>query len=317
MARPQVLVYGFYGKGNVGDEAFKTAFAHLWPRIEFTFTDVIPGNAKGFDALWIGGGSLLESPIPRLSEVSLPLGFIGVGGTSVHPGLVPHLQKAKISVVRDTKTQAAWPTYAELGPDLTFGVQLDDDLIHYGTGTQVSVLLNDALRPDAGCAEFKRKAFEPFIREMSQACDELVHQGHEVVLIPMCVNRQTSDLILSREVLGRMNHSHGATILSGGERAVRYHIARSSFIISARLHGAIFAAQAGTPFVLIRSHDKMLGFLEDSGWKASVDYYGFTEEALDSAIESALQQRETREYVEGAWTRWRELSGLVERAFFS
>ena len=64
----QILVYCWAGHSNIGDELFKDAFWKLFPDHSFRFTDTIAEAHKGFDALFIGGGSFLEFPISGIDE---------------------------------------------------------------------------------------------------------------------------------------------------------------------------------------------------------------------------------------------------------
>jgi hypothetical protein len=67
-----VLVYGFYGKGNLGDDLFERAFCHLWPGISFSFTNEITRkHIDDFDVIFFGGGSFLYAPVNLQNNVSL------------------------------------------------------------------------------------------------------------------------------------------------------------------------------------------------------------------------------------------------------
>ena len=51
---------------------------------------------------------------------------------------------------------------------------------------------------------------------------------------------------------------------SGDPRRVHYLLASASYVVSARLHGLILAANAGTPYLGINYDPKVLGFLEET-----------------------------------------------------
>ena len=60
----KILVYGFYFKGNLGDDLFVDAFKALFPAFNFTFVDQISiSDLQDVDAVFIGGGSFLGDPI--------------------------------------------------------------------------------------------------------------------------------------------------------------------------------------------------------------------------------------------------------------
>jgi polysaccharide pyruvyl transferase WcaK-like protein len=82
-------------------------------------------------------------------------------------------------------------------------------------------------------------------------------------------------------------------------------------VLSARLHGCIFSALLGTPFVGISAHDKVKSFFEDLEWDNWADYYGLTQKSIQLAVEqmpSAAAMQSTRER---GFERWQELSVIV------
>src|ERR1700735_2324331 len=103
--KKQVLVFGFYDKANLGDQLFKDAFQFLFPELEFRFVDKITElSLIGIDAVFIGGGSLLDQPLmsdtgilPLFRRISaLPLFYIGVGAeTAIHQQHQNWMSKAK------------------------------------------------------------------------------------------------------------------------------------------------------------------------------------------------------------------------------
>jgi len=58
----KVVVLGFYGKANLGDEAFKTAFGIIFPDVEFTFvnSDKTDIDVSGYNAAICGAGNLVN-----------------------------------------------------------------------------------------------------------------------------------------------------------------------------------------------------------------------------------------------------------------
>src|ERR1700679_1183590 len=106
--KKQVLVFGFYDKANLGDQLFKDAFQFLFPELEFRFVDKLTElSLIGIDAVFIGGGSLLDQPlmttkISLFKQLSaLPLFYIGVGTeTDIHKQHQQWMSKGKLIAVR-------------------------------------------------------------------------------------------------------------------------------------------------------------------------------------------------------------------------
>src|SRR5271154_6998437 len=99
----KLLIHGWYGHQNIGDEAFRDSFRALFPEPEYTlkFTDQIPKDTSKYDALVVGGGSFLDQPIWRINEVQIPIAFVGVGLDGIHPDNQKALDRARIVVSRN------------------------------------------------------------------------------------------------------------------------------------------------------------------------------------------------------------------------
>src|SRR5271166_5036299 len=74
--RPHALVYGFYKTFphvNIGDHLFTHAFTHLFPDIDFQFTDHITvGMLRDTSIVIFGGGSFLDQA-PDISPAALEI----------------------------------------------------------------------------------------------------------------------------------------------------------------------------------------------------------------------------------------------------
>src|SRR5579885_2555646 len=105
--KPKVLVYGWYHKGNIGDDLFVEAFQHIFPEFDFTFTDVLTSHqVKDADAIFFGGGSFLhDAPISTDFALKLakqkPIFYIGVGvEAEIHPTHQELMRLARLIATR-------------------------------------------------------------------------------------------------------------------------------------------------------------------------------------------------------------------------
>src|ERR1017187_398929 len=104
MGKPNVYVFGWFSKGNLGDDSFKQAYLDLWGnRVNFTFSNEITPDVNSYDACFIGGGSFLDQPLHGSEHIKIPLGLIGVGiHDLIHPHNEPLLKNAKIIISRNS-----------------------------------------------------------------------------------------------------------------------------------------------------------------------------------------------------------------------
>lgn len=306
MGRKEVAVFGWYGNGNAGDESFKDCFRLLWPSINLTFCDKIPADVnERFDAIWIGGGSFLDVPIPNLSRVSIPMGFIGVGGGPAHPVNHDALQRAKIVIARDDEPL---PCKVEVAPDLGFCLPRRA-VAHSRKG--VAVLLNAFVVPNPDSAKWVHVAHEWFRWEMFSALKGLNEPIH---FYPMqsgqWIDDGTAAALIGAGVPNAFSH-----------KAMTYEditmaISKSRVVVTQRLHGIVYSMLTDTPCVVVSHHDKISRLCSQVGLDP-INYYGFFKNDFNLALASAGCVRGSAEYINGARRIWAELSGIVERTFFS
>ncbi len=108
---------------------------------------------------------------------------------------------------------------------------------------------------------------------LHRLADRLRAEGYEVVILGLQPG-------FDEPVLERF--SRFTRELAWDPRRVSYLLAQASYVVSVRLHGAILAAAAGTPFAGIAYDPKVAGFCQDAG-AACLDMPG-DPELLASAI---------------------------------
>lgn len=325
MGRKKVVAIGFYDKGNVGDEAFKAAFKTLFPLWDWTFRDQVPTNPNAYDAMVIGGGSVLDGFKLDLSGVTIPLGFIGVGlGEDPTGDLLVALQRAKVVVVRDRLSRQHYPA-ADYAPDLAFTNPFLGNPRPIGT-KKVAFFANDFMAAKEGSASWVGDAFNWFTHEAANTCQKLMESGYQITFMPMCIGG-IDDRRTAGAVIGRLKNpgTKNAAWLFGPregqtlEQTVHNVIAESDLVVTQRFHGMVYAAQAGKPFVAISSHDKFLGLATDMGWSAGlVDYYGYQTGRFLTASDWAQAQDLSRlkRFAEAARNAWSTMSATVEGKLF-
>lgn len=322
-SRKRVLVLGWYGKGNLGDEAFRASFPVLWPACDFTFADRVPPNVNdSYDAVMVGGGSFMDSAIPGITNVAIPMAFVGIGvGGDMNGEMRLALARAKVAVLRDQASLANLPfedfrNKALVAADLVYA----RDAWPKWTGEAdklVTILLSEHFAPRGpGCPEWVAASWRWFCRELAQVCDKLVVGGYRVEFSPMSAEPSWDDRRASAHVVSSMERAHKGTIIQHVDEGLLFErIARSSLVISQRLHGVIFSQAIGAPCLAIAGHDKVRGFCRDAE-VPHIDYFAMSAATIESTaviLMSPRAERQPNTYKLEAREKWRVASAVVAR----
>lgn len=329
MARKKILVIGWYNHGNVGDEAFKTAFQTLFPQFDFTF-DTRPHDDTNaaFDAVWVGAGSYLDEHVGGLAGITIPMGFIGIG-MNYQPGdlLLSKMALAKALVVRDSLTMKALTQAGlspVLAPDLAFANPVLANNPQPEKVKKAVVLMNDFFMPKMGGESWQTAAWGWFQHEFSRALQGLIDDGYTVSFVPMCQggidDRRPAGAVigyLPTEYQAKTEWVHSPGPNVPPEQVVHNAIAEADLVVTQRYHGMVFAAQMGKPFIAISGHDKVKGLAADMGWGGCMDYYGFSRFTFRGTrrIVSASDPAQLLNYARKAKEQWNALSGTIAAAF--
>jgi polysaccharide pyruvyl transferase WcaK-like protein len=283
-----ILVYGFYGKENLGDDLFQEAFRTIFPELTFTFTDHLTrAQVLASDAVFFGGGSMLDGALsieggawPVLLEK--PIFYIGVGAeTDIHKDHWELLGRAHLVAVRSsmgTDKLAGLPVITI--PDLVYSLAGPSE---EREPESVLVVPNIAVVPDGRDPYWKHSAWEFFRSEFSQFLDELIDQNFRITFLSMCRNEYLPDVGATFEILNRMRHRRTSMISDEIPKTAAEAISffsRFSVVVTQRFHGIVLADLAGTACVPIQHHDKLKS-------RTGVSYYGATKGALLDALERA------------------------------
>lgn len=309
MGRKVVGVFGWYGQKNIGDEAFCDSFRFLFPEYDFKFFNRIPSNLTEFDALMVGGGSFLDQKIPGLPDVQIPIAFVGVGITDVHPYNQPALDRAKIVVTRNHREP-----YLKAS-DLVFGQVAPPRQ----NPDRITIFLNNHFSPTHKSLEWQLRSWDWFSVEFAQACDRLVEKYNcNLHFLPMCTNPTIDDRRAASYVVDRMRHKQRIrNCLQAPTRdQIMDSISHSHLVISQRFHSLVFSILSGVPFVALNGHSKVEDLVSELGYGGIVDYYGFSMPKLWRAMEASTDIGKFHGYVESARTEWQDMSVRIKAALF-
>lgn len=317
LARKKVVVIGFYGKGNIGDEAFKSAFTNLLPECDLSFVDYVPGDINVvYDAAIIGGGNVLDNDWLKLGGVAIPISFIGISASVISEGHRQAIEKSKITIVRDKTTQNNIAS-SILMPDLAFALPQPSDVVHK-EDPHVIVLMNDHLRPRKGMAEYHTHAFNWFKHEFATCLDTVVNDYNlKIKFMCMSNNPKINDLASAQEIIKSMQRKDMVTFGLSTE-TVLGSLKSSRLVITQRYHGMIFATQQAHPFLAVSAHDKFRNYCDELPWSGYIDYYGFSKRGFLRALSDVAKENcgKLKKYSDNGRDSWTELSSTIKERLF-
>lgn len=296
---PKLLVLGWYGKGNLGDELMAESLTSLFEgKAELRFVDFVKiEDLLQCAGLIVGGGSILDSDamiddfaMMNLHDGSTPIFFVGVGAeTGIHHSFYPLVKMSKVFAYRDSSDAVRDLSRVHDSPvrvpDLAYAFLPNptDAVVRAGArSTKVKIIPNYEVVPKWDSAHWKHAAWSFFKSEFSQFLDELPASS-DVSFSCMCVNEKATDFGPAYELAGaskKFGNSHVSHMIRHSGL-----LGMSRVIITQRFHGAILAEITGVPYVMIGHHDKMKTLALKNG--IFVPYYGVTKRALSEAFKAA------------------------------
>lgn len=253
-----VLVYGWYNHGNIGDELFKEAYLTLFPEINFVFANHInKDNLANKDAVFIGGGSLLDGKPNFSAEIldQIPVYYLGVGDeTNIHPIHQKVLEKAKFIGVRNLNPKIPG---GEFIPDLVYALKPN---LSEKVAKSVLIIPNIELVPKWTDAQWKYSAWEYFKNQIAQFLDYLVENEYQVDFLAMCQNSTMNDHWAATEIINKMaRRSNKLKLISSSSdfSSVSKIVSSYESIITQRFHGIVAAEICQTSYLAICHHDKL------------------------------------------------------------
>jgi polysaccharide pyruvyl transferase WcaK-like protein len=284
----KALVYGWYHKGNVGDDLFEDAFHKLFPEFEFIFTDEITEELLSeTDAVFFGGGSFLFSA-PLIAENLLSklkkkkIFYIGVGAeTDIHPVHQDLIKIAKLVCIRsnDLEKISKLNSNVMLISDLVYFLQ-DSSLVKESENKTVLIFPNISVVPSYKDTYWKHTSWLYFKSEFVQALENIINAGWDIKFLSMCNNSKMNDAWTAHEIISHLDNRDRAIVVPTGNNfaEIAAEVSKHKIVITQRYHGIILSQLLRKPCVSIYHHDK----LKISSIKEvqSIPYYGINKDEL-------------------------------------
>jgi polysaccharide pyruvyl transferase WcaK-like protein len=297
----KVLVYGWYHQGNIGDDLFIDAYRHLFPDIDFEFSEKITANKlKNVDAVFFGGGSFLFD-CPQITSDALPIlstkkvFYLGVGvEADIHPVHQELMSRASLIATRSAdqieRLKGINPN-VRLIPDLVYSLQ---PLLSKPPKVSKSVLVmtNIAVVPNNSDPHWKHASWTYFKSEFGQFLDWLLEAGYRPSLFSMCRGLNLDDDWASAELVSAMSRRSRNRILlerPAGIKEVSELVARHEMVITQRFHGIVLAEMTRTPYIAIHHHDKLKFSQPSDG--TFLSYYNCSKHSYISAFEQTINMK--------------------------
>ena len=300
----QVVVLGWYGHANIGDEAYKLAYPAIFPDVSFTFQDNLD-NIERPDAVILGGGDVInESFFIQIKKFTKKFPDVPIYAMSVNVNPKVDCSIFKKMFVRSLVTDTDQVIYM---PDFTFvlkpnpergqrlikkifkdyNAELYDKIVIVTMNTYLCYGDNQLARDHVN---FERVCFE-----IGRMIDET---AASFLLLPFGNSFPINDRVANSYLYSKCKWWRKVCLYFGNlsVQDTLDVISAANVVIGTRLHALVFACIGSTPFISLQHHDKTKCFLETVGrtaWK--VEYWKFCRDRLTSLLDKMLEKKELRE----------------------
>ena len=290
-----VLAYGWYGRGNLGDELMYRALISLFhPRgVHVHANDHLTvDKLKHAKGVVFGGGSILwnapsaeKEALDLLLSGKVPVFYMGVGvETGIHPTHQALMKVAKKVITRTPDREFDWM------PDLVYSLDVAAALPAPAQREGLLIVPNVEVLPTHANPHWMHVAWERYKDEFAQLLDDYVDKGIKPTFMLMCKNPNQDDLWAACELIARMRHRSTKFNFVKPEHELEAIMMMRSHqvVITQRFHGIVLAEAAGVAYVSVDHHDKLKQASPHRGER--VEYHGANKSTLHAAIERARTQ---------------------------
>ena len=282
----KALVYGWYHKGNLGDDLFIESFRTLLPGVELTFVDHIEvADLQSVSAVIFGGGSFLLGYPDMADGVADILDqkkiyYLGVGvEKDIHPFHERLMRRAEFIAIRSSdqleRVKAINPNTMCI-PDLVYALRSQATILPRQQ-KKVLIVPNVLVIPKWDDPQWKHASWNYFKSEFCQFLDYLVEDKYQLRFLSMCQNDVQSDTRAAMEIISGMRYGVDRYLVNRPINNFQLStelFSQCTVAITQRFHGIVLSEVTNTPYMAIQHHDK----LRNS--QNSIPYYGLNKDRL-------------------------------------
>lgn len=305
----KVLVLGWYGHNNCGDESYKLAIPKIFPAIQFKFVDKIGKEEMtaletSFDAVILGGGNVFKKDFLDMLETikHKPIYGFSIGAEE------PISSKVNFSHIYAREKESV-ATLKKMGvscsfiPDASFILDGDTEkgkksIKKYFENEKndlysklVVVVVNSYLIKGGldGLAR-DTATFSKFSYDLARAFDEI---SASFLFVPFGTKMPPDDRIANSWIASKCKYwKKNCVVFDRPDVQTTLDIiSAADLVISTRLHSSIFAYNVGVPFIDITHHSKNKSFLDlINGNENSMSFWHLDGDLLKEKIKIGLQK---------------------------
>ena len=318
----KLTMLGWYGKRNIGDEAFKTAHALMFAGHELTH--VVEQVPEDSDCIILGGGDVVMPFYLKAIPAGRPFYVLGAG--LGYESEVDHLanQPVKEAVLRnraDVRLAVSRGLCATYAPDITFMIDMPKlatrKTPRQGRRKRAAVILSDHISPSPWHRDPRRLSYYDYMKwELALSMDALADY-YDFHWIPFSADVNANDQRIHLDTFGRVERRRGAHRVHeypGGPEAAIALLGDMDLVISMKYHGVLFATNLGVPFVNIGLSRKTQVFCEEQGLgDMGVAPFSLEKDRLLQVVKNAERGGVREQLLEVAARNRSELQALTER----
>lgn len=264
----KILVWGFYFKGNLGDNLFIDSFKYLFPEYDFIFTDEITiSHLNDVEAVFLGGGSFLAETLKASPEafkrlLTMKIFYLGVGcETNIDARHQELIKKAEVIAVRTeqniNKIKSLTDKWMVI-PDLVYALPNQNET--KSRNKSLLYIPNILVVPKWNEPHWKHASWNYFKSEMIQSIDQLIKDDWEIDFLPFCDNNYLKDNYAAAELIAGSQTMTSKKIWNkpeSFEEAIKI-IGSYDKVVSQRFHGTILSHIANRNVLSLHHHDKLI-----------------------------------------------------------
>jgi polysaccharide pyruvyl transferase WcaK-like protein len=265
----KINIVGWFGKKNIGDEAFKDAFRIIFLGHDIQFFTP-PQQCPEADLVILGGGAVISPYYLQTMPKNSPKYILGasIEYESEMDLLSPHnFQSIMIrnsSDVLKLKNKVTCPVKDI--PDLAFLLNPGEHKINLGNkNKKLGVMVTDYINPalNRSTDKFGKRSFN-FIQNLAKELDDFIKNGWDVILIPLSTDGYGNDLRINLDLMAFMQKQPINITESLSPTEVISVIKDLDLAMCMKFHAHIFSIIAETPFVSIEFTRKVRLLLEEN-----------------------------------------------------